>query len=375
MAHTFYAEDDGMQRRLAFALVVLALALLLSWAEAHPPPRRSGPPQQVQTTNAKVGVHTRLTDEVEEWKIARTMRMAREMGAPWIVEYFPWAYIELDKGRYEWTHADMVVDYAHAEGLTMIARLDYVPEWARPPQTTTRYLDPSRYSDFGDFVFAFVSHYKDRLRYYLIWNEPNLAAEWGFRPVSPQEYTTLLKIAYRRAKEADPQAIVLAAGLAPTLEPPGSASGMNDLDFLRGMYEAGAGEAFDILAAHAYGWRDPPDAPPAPDRINWRRSELLQQIMVENGDAAKPIMITEGGWNDHPRWTRAVRPAQRIAYTVQAYEMARAWDWCLAVNMWVFRLPRPARSFNDYFTFLREDFAPKPIYLEVQEYARGGPNR
>ena len=26
-------------------------------------------------------------------------------------------------------------------------------------------------------------------------------------------------------------------------------------------------------------------------------------------------MITEGGWNDHPRWTRAVRPGQRIANT------------------------------------------------------------
>ena len=55
-----------------------------------------GPQQTVVTVNPKMGVHTRLTDEVEEWKIKRTLEMVREMGAPWIVEYFPWAYVEPD---------------------------------------------------------------------------------------------------------------------------------------------------------------------------------------------------------------------------------------------------------------------------------------
>ncbi len=361
-----------MPRRLGLVLFLVLLLALFSWAEAHLPAFRAGTPKHIETTNPKVGVHTRLTDEVEEWKIAKTLQMVREMGASWVVEYFPWAYIETIKGRYEWRHADMIVEHAYAEGLTMVARLDYVPQWARPAETTTRYLHPSRYADFGDFVFAFVSHYKSRLRYYIIWNEPNTAAEWGFRPVSPAEYTAMLQIAYRRAKEADPQAQVLAAGLAPTLEPPGSASGMNDLDFLQGMYDAGAKDYFDILAVHAYGWQEPPDSPPAPDRINWRRTELLRRIMERNGDAAKPLMITEGGWNDHPRWTRAVRPGQRIAHTLRAYEMAMAdWPWCLAVNIWAFRLPRPAHNFNDYYTFVRDDFSPKPIYTEVQRYAQG----
>ena len=56
--------------------------------------------------------------------------------------------------------------------------------------------------------------------------------------------------------------------------------------------------------------------------VNFRRSELLRDIMVKNGDAATPAIITEGGWNDHPRWTRAVRPAQRIVYTLRAYDIA-----------------------------------------------------
>jgi hypothetical protein len=365
-----------MRWRLLFLALLIGLASLFPWSEAHLPVRLSGPPKQVETINPKMGIHTRLTDEVEDWKIARTLQMVREMGAPWDVEYFPWAYIEPEKGRYEWTHADEVVDDAYAEGLTMVARLGYVPDWARPPQTTSSYLDPSRYSDFGDFVFAFVSHYKDKIHYFIIWNEPNLAAEWGYRPVSPQEYTALLTIAYRRAKEADPQAQVLAAGLAATLETPGSPTGMSDLDFLQGMYDAGAKDVFDILAVHSYGWQEPPDAPPSPSHINWRRTELLRQIMERNGDAAKYLMVTEGGWNDHPRWIHAVRPGQRIAYTLRAYDMAlNDWPWCLAASLWVFRLPRPAHSFNDYYTFVRDDFTPKQIYLDVQQYAHGTQNK
>jgi hypothetical protein len=147
---------------------------------------------------------------------------------------------------------------------------------------------------------------------------------------------------------------------------------MNDLDFLQRMYDAGAKDSFDILAVHAYGWTEPPDAAPSPDHVNWRRTELQRDVMVRNGDAAKQMMITEGGWNDHPRWSKAVRPGQRISYTLGAYEMARTqWDWCLAANLWVFRLPRPAHSFNDYYTFVLDDFSPKPIYTAVQEYAQG----
>lgn len=359
-------------RRFLTLACISALAILVPWADLHVPPFRATSRRHVDTTNPKVGVHTRLTDEVEEWKIARSLQMARDMGASWVVEYFPWAYIEPEKGRYEWRHADAVIEHADAEGLEMVARLDYVPQWARPAETTTRYLDPDHYADFGDFVFAFVSHYKGRVRYYIIWNEPNVTAEWGFRAVSPRDYTALLKLAYRRAKEADPAAQIMAAGLAPNLEPVGSAAGMNDLDFLQGMYDAGAKGSFDVLAVHAYGWQEPPGAAPAADHINWRRTELLRQIMERNGDGDRPLMVTEGGWNDHPRWVRAVRPGQRIAYTIEAYRMAQEqWPWCLAINMWAFRYPRPAQNFNDYFAFVAPDFTPRPIYGEVQRYARG----
>ena len=67
-----------------------------------------------------------------------------------------------------------------------------------------------------------------------------------------------------------------------------------------------------------------------------------------------------------------MRPSQRIRYTIRAYELAQAeWPWVESVSFWAFRYPWDAKSYQDYFTFVRTDFEPKPIYSEVQLYSQG----
>lgn len=355
------------------ALVGLIEAGIWGWRTYRATRVPLGPQQTVVTQNPKIGVHTRLTDEVEPWKIKRTLEMVREMGAPWIVEYFPWAYAEPSSGRYDWSHHDLVIEHATRQGLTVIARLGYVPEWARPKESTPLYLAEEQFPAFAAFAAQFVQRYAGKIHYVIIWNEPNLSLEWGYQPVSPEKYVAMLRAIYPAIKAVNPDVQVLAGALAPTLAPPGSPDGMNDLTFLQHMYDAGAADYFDLLAIHAYGWYSEPEEAPAADVVNFRRAELLRALMVENGDEAKGALITEGGWNDHPRWTRAVRPSQRIAYTLRAYQLAQAeWPWLQAVCLWAFRYPWDAKSYQDYYTFVRTDFEPKPIYLEVQRYAEGG---
>ena len=116
----------------------------------------------------------------------------------------------------------------------------------------------------------------------------------------------------------------------------------------------------------------PPDNPPAFDRLNFRRAELLREVMVEHGDAGKPALITETGWNDNPRWTKAVSPSRRIADTIGALEWAENnWDWLDKLCFWVLRYPAPTLSYPDNFTFVTTRFQLKPIYYAVQAYARG----
>jgi hypothetical protein len=333
--------------------------------------------QTVLTHNPKIGVHTRLTDEVELWKIQRTLRMVGDMGAPWIVEFFPWPYIEPAEGKFVWDHSDHVIDHARSQGLRVIARLGWVPDWARPEnesgqtESTLTFLDRDAYQDFARFVATFSERYRGRVDHVILWNEPNLSFEWGYRPVDPAAYSEMLEVVYPVAKAQVPDLTILAGALAPTLEPPDSPAGLNDLLFLEGMYQAGAAPYFDGLAAHAYGLQAPPDAEPAEDALNYRRVELLREIMVRHGDEHKPVYITEAGWNDHPRWTASVSPSQRIRYTIDAYEWAQQhWPWSPVVVMWTFRLPAPRFNYRDNYAFVTTEFEPKPVYLEVQRYAQ-----
>jgi hypothetical protein len=375
MATMSVEKDRRRQAVRRWRMGVLALLALLAGTPIYPLVAL-GPQQTVRTVNPKMGIHTRLTDEVEPWKIKRTLEMVREMGVPWIVEYFPWAYHEPAPGRFDWSHADLVVDHARRQGLTVIARLGFVPEWARPdPEiqpTTFTYLDAEQYDAFAGYVGAFVEHFRGRVDHVVIWNEPNISLEWGYRPVDPEGYTQLLRAVYPRAKAANPGVVILGGALAPTLAPPGDPEGMNDLEYMRRMLAAGAGDAMDGLAVHAYGWQMPPDAPADAAVVNFARTELLRDLLVKAGHEELPIYITEGGWNDHPRWTKAVQPTQRAAFTLRAYEKAlEEWPWCQAVVLWAFRFPRPANTYQDYFTFVTTDFTPKPIYYAVQRYAHG----
>lgn len=330
-----------------------------------------GPARQVETTLPALGVHTRLADEVEEWKIKRTLEMVREMGATTIVEFFPWAYYHDDSGDIAWSHPDLIVNHAHQQGLEIVARLGFTPEWARPEDSPLNYLDESSYADFADFAARFAERYAGKVTHIIVWNEPNLSFEWGYRQTTPADYVELLQVTYEAVKAVNPDVIVLGGALAPTLEPAGSPWGLNDMVYLEEMYAAGAAEVMDGLAVHTYGFKFPPEFEPQPDLLNFRRVELLRDIMVANGDEESKIYITEMGWNDHPRWTRAVRPGQRIAYTLDALTYVdQELPYVDLATIWVFRTPAPTKSYMDYFTLVTPEFIPKPIYSEIQKLTK-----
>lgn len=356
-------------------LTTFYIVLSSTWSPAEYV--KLGEAQIVRTTKPLVCVHTLLENEVQERKIKRSLELVREMGAATIVQFFPWAYFEPRDNQYNWTQADLIVRHAKNQGLRIIARLGLVPDWARPATsdgraTTLNYLPEESFDDFAQYAAQLATRYTKEIQHFVIWNEPNLSFEWGYRPVDPAAYVRLLRHSYQAIKGAHPQAVVLAGALAPTNEIQGSPAGLNDMDFLRQMYSSGAASYFDALAVHSYGSNEAASAEPGANRLNFRRLEFLRQIMLEADDGAKPILITEGGWNDHPRWTGAVRPSQRLQYTIKAFEFAEAnWPWMEQVCIWALRFPAPLNGYPDNFTLVSPEFELKPIYYAIQDYARG----
>jgi polysaccharide biosynthesis protein PslG len=376
MRSTIHRIYDTLRPYWRWPIRLFVLWSVLSVLTPAPPRAPLGPQQTVETVQPQVCVHTRLIDEVDEWKIQRSLQLVREMGADTIVEFFPWAYIETAEGQFSWGSADRIVRQARNQGLHVIARLGFVPEWARPNVddnfTTLNDLPTTSYDAFGEFVGEFAGRYAGVIDQIIIWNEPNLSFEWGYRQVDPAGYVDLLRAVYDKAHTANPNVVILAAPLAPTLEPEGSSNGLNDILYLEAVYEAGAAQVFDALAVHTYGFTAPPEEDPAFDRLNFRRAELLHEVMARYGDENTPVYITETGWNDNPRWTKAVRPSQRIAYTIDGFRWAaQNWGWLQKMCLWVFRFPVDTLNYPDNFTLVSNDFQPKPIYYAVQAYARG----
>jgi hypothetical protein len=327
-----------------------------------------------------IGANFFLEREVETWKREETVRMASEAGIQWAKQQFLWAEIEPQPGQYRWSKYDAIVDLCSDYDLQIIARLDGAPSWARPEGSMPG-RPPDALEDYGEFVYRFVEHYRGRIQYVQIWNEPNLYIEWGNRPVDPQGYVDLLRIAYQRAKEANPNVYVLSAPLAITLgEPhpePGKWRAMSDLQFLEEMYKAGAAPYFDILSANAFGMDLPPDDSPSPSKLNFARVALQREIMERYDDTDKAVWFNEYGWNAAPAtfaqedlvWKR-VSEEQQAAYTLQGIEYAREnWAWAGVFNIWYFRQVGNVSpdSANYYFRMVDVDFIPRRIYFAIKD--------
>ena len=158
-----------------------------------------------------------------------------------------------------------------------------------------------------------ASRYKGRIQAYQIWNEPNLAREWGEKRPDPAGYARMLKMAYSAIKGIDPNALVITAGMAPTGTDTNEA--MPDTKFYDLMYQAMKGNSdgyFDMLGVHAAGFAAAPEVSPDETAANkvpyggerffaFRHVEDIRKIMERYGDQKKRVAILEFGWTTDDR--------------------------------------------------------------------------
>jgi hypothetical protein len=270
----------------------------------------------------------------------RDLQLVRDAGFNWVKQLVSWQDVEgAGKGQYDWTNLDRIVDQAEQHGLKLIVRVSQDPDrpfWAGNP--------PENAGHFADFLKAIASRYKGRIQAYQVWNEPNLAREWGGRRPDPAGYAKLLKSAYGAIKGTDPSATVITAGMAPTGTDTEIA--MPDITFYDQLYQAMKGNSdghFDMLGAHAAGFAAPPEVSPDETAANkpqyggerffaFRHVEDVRKIMEKYGDQDKRIAILEFGWTTDDRpdspyyWHGAgagIDEKTKADYLMRAIEYAR----------------------------------------------------
>jgi hypothetical protein len=247
---------------------------------------------------------------------------------------------------------------------------------------------PEAVNAWADQLESLARERRGLIQAYSIGNEVNLAREWGGQPPDPVLYAKLLAIAYARVKTADPDALVVSAGIAPT---GGDAAGaMDDLTYARALFEAGAADYIDAYGFHPYGFayepeHDPDD--PSAKGLLFRRAEAHRALMEEYGAADKPMWATEFGWLVDPSeegsacrwpdldWQRVSRKRQ-AEYVVRAYDYAQGnWPWMGPMFLWNYDFsrsplyPDPCEQMK-FFSMLDEAGNPRPAFEALLQAAR-----
>ncbi|WP_112874145.1 cellulase family glycosylhydrolase [Paracoccus endophyticus] len=246
------------------------------------------------------------------------------MGVRWLRTDLNWGSVQKDgPDSFDWTEMDRIVDLAAAVGIGLLPVVGSAPEWAwSDPEGPSPPRDPA---EFARFVAAAVDRYAPRgISTWEIWNEPNLDGPFPPRP-DAAAYAALLKAAAPAIRAADPDATIILGGLAAVTDTDSAGEAIAAVEFLEAVYAQGAGGSFDAVGFHPYTGEDLPDL--AARGNSWRlMAGPIRDIMVAQGDAAKPIWITEYGapTNEADGGVSEARQAELLTAGVA---VARATPW------------------------------------------------
>ncbi len=320
-----------LQVALALFLASAGAALLLA-ARLHPNPLAR--PANFLAAHKGYGVNIDLT-RYPAADLPATLTQLQANGLTWLRQPVRWAELEPQPGQFDWRTLDRVLAaVAHQPGppFKLIAVLRDAPGWARAAGSFDT-APPQNLSDFGRFAGVLAARYGDKIEFYQIWDEPNISSGWGRRFVEPEAYANLLREGALNIRAANPAAVIVLAALAPTLE--SSPLNLTETEFLERLYRARAERWFEVVAVQPYGFDLPPTDPARAAALNFRRAELVRQVMLAHGAADTPVWATAFGWAALPAgWSgqkspwESVPPDVAAQYTAAAVTLARQnWPW------------------------------------------------
>ncbi len=264
------------------------------------------------------------------------MEAAARAGAQWVRLYVQWRFTEPQQGQFDWTQLDYMVNYARSKGMEVYFIPFYAPAWARGSSCVDCHpfeADPNRRLDAGravidpDYTYSFfynlASHFRDRVTYYGVWNEPdhldmyNLMSENWNQHYLIEWLERYLFPAYNAVKAVDPNLKVVATDLMTTDEVSCGYPGYWvpncrwKESWLQPLMQYYSG-AFDVVSIHAY-------------KANHTEvKNMMDSIRSLLG--SKHIWITEGGFNSTGgQWDSTQSNEMHLTY-VDLFNRQTWWD-------------------------------------------------
>ncbi len=314
-------------------------------------------------------------------------------GFDWLKQQVEWRQTEpLERGGFDWRELDKVVSACSSAGLRLLLSVVRAPDWALgggpeggPPG------DPL---DFRDFMRALAERYRGHVQAYELWNEANLSREWGYGNVDAGAFVELMLAGRQGVKAGDPNAVTVGGALTPAGDvdiPDQQVQAVDDVRFLEQIYAYRGGlarEAFDAWGVHPGGFNNAPTQAIGSARgAGWnghpsfyfQRYTQHRAVMEANGDANKPIWVTEMGWstaNSDPSYGFGAdnSEADQAQFLVDAFRQLRETaPYVSHAFVWNLNFQSVVGPEDEKFPFgiLEPDGSPRPAYTALKEMAKG----
>jgi hypothetical protein len=359
-----------VSRFFRLLVVVPAVVLLLAMSPLLPGSLPCHAEEADSPAPGAVGVNAE-TVRVDTKNRSQQYDLIKAEGFPAVRLHIPWPSIEPREGQFDWGPVDTIVMAAFNRGLTVLGLLDGAPSWAVPPQYQSFiHPAPADPNVFGDFAKLAAQHYRGVIHNWEVWNEPNIGD--SFRPASNAAlYSAMLKSAYSTIKSVDPDSVIITGGTSPSIDDDDSVTPAN---FIRGLYQHGAGNSFDAVAMHPYSSPDLlSDAGPA--ESSHRAITEVSDVMASHGQSHKRIWFTEFGASTAREGARSpngqdvgVSEARQAQILTDGINYMRSLPNCGPIFVFDHRDGEMSLEVVNDYGLLRWDFSPKPSLSAVQAF-------
>jgi hypothetical protein len=293
----------------------------------------------------------------DEETLERAVKLLKEANVGIVRMDFLWQDIEPRQGNWDFAKYDYIVDLLDKNNIKILGVLNYYTDWASPiQQWNYPLLEDS--SMFVNYCLKVVSRYKDRVKYWEVWNEPDSYTYWAIQD-GLKSYCLLLKDVYTALKKIAPDSQILNGGLA------------NGLASVNRLYDNGAQDYFDILNVHIF---ETPLDEIAIKRVT-AYVKAVHKVMSRRGDGHKKIWVTEIGCPgvknglEVKNWWQGKNPSEekQASWVKEVFTQLTAQPTVEKV-FWAFFQDTKKHWDNgvDYFGLVRCDFSKKSSFAAYQ---------
>ncbi len=279
-------------------------------------------------------------------QLDKVLQLHKALGIDVVRTDLSWNVVQKGENQpFNFDRADFFETYLNSNGIETAFDLTYGTSWAAIPASGQNYGNSWRYAPRMEpwlaYVTACVEHYQKTVKYWEIWNEPDIG--FWLSPVS--DYTHLFNTTAATILKVNPKARVINGGLAMVSRPPNP-------DFVAQFLSGADRTNWSTYAYHDYiTYTDMP--------IRYKTAtEGMAKVNLK-----LPIWINEGGFHT------LMPGGEKVQAVTLVKKLATAAAFGVKGYFWYDLIDDGAEPKNSehHFGLARNNFEPKPAFAAYRE--------